>query len=149
DGTLKLAGIPKPPAAPIGSECALFTLAPGFTELGPGNYAIIAGGDTDCFDHLWVTSDYGQSWGHMGTPPPFDRDDADYFAPQASFLSGPVFYLQNFAFGDLFRLSGPEDTSAALTPLRTEGLQLARSVFAVSPVDPNFLYVSDVQSQQM
>jgi hypothetical protein len=56
----------------------------------------------------------------------------------------PSFYLQD-PTGKLFRISGPLNTSAALTEVDT-GLQ---SVDALDPADPNIIYASDPRAGMM
>jgi photosystem II stability/assembly factor-like uncharacterized protein len=125
---------------------------PAYTQIGPGAYAFIGGanGDwiSDLSSDLIVTTDGGHSYTRVG-PVPLPGGLA--YVPQASGpVSAPtIYYLgidPNTNATSLCRVSGPFDPSATATCAL--GLQTPL-VYAVSPVDPNFLYVSDIGAREM
>jgi uncharacterized repeat protein (TIGR01451 family) len=142
---------------------AAFTLPPGSavannfhaTQFGPGSYAFITpDGPTSGSPapppptwKVWITTNSGGTWTQMGptipaTTPPFDIKAS---GPAAS----PTFYLRLKTAGNpqLYRLVGPLNGSASLTEL-TNGVQRA-GTFAVTPANPDILYVSDYQAGQV
>jgi hypothetical protein len=138
--------IPPPPPPPT-PFCGVAPFSNGnLTNFGPGSYAVISSGDSDCFDHLWVTTDSGQTWNEMGPALP---GSPLYVNPKEAGPAGaPTFYLQDCC-GHLFRISGPIDPTATLTET-DNGLQhVDRGAFAVDPANPNLLYASDIGTGQM
>jgi photosystem II stability/assembly factor-like uncharacterized protein len=120
------------------------------TSFGPGSYAVISLGADDCFDHLWVTTDSGQTWKEMGPALPFSPEGlANYVdSREAGPASSPTFYLQDCC-GRLFRISGPIDPTAALTEVDNGLQRVDQGIFAVDPNDPSLLYASDAGAGEM
>jgi photosystem II stability/assembly factor-like uncharacterized protein len=140
-----------PPPEPFGVLCAEGAFSNGnLTNFGPGNYAVISLGSSDCFNHLWVTTDSGQSWNEMGPPLPFSPEgSAAYFDPkEAGQTSAPTFYVQDCC-GRLFKIAGPIDPSAGLTEVDNGLQRVDQGAFAVDPADPNLLYASDSGAGRM
>jgi hypothetical protein len=124
---------------------------PAYTEFAPGAYAFIGGssGDwsSDSTSDLVVTSDGGHTYTRVG---PAELPGGLAAIPQASGpMSAPTFYYLGIDQNDntsLCRVSGPLDNTATATCAQRLQEPLA---YAVSPADPNFLYVSDIGAQRM
>jgi hypothetical protein len=123
-----------------------------YTEIGHGAYAFIASiGTTTTSNELIVTTDGGQGYTRVG-PVPLPGGIA--YLPEASGqVSAPVLYYlgvdnctDTSCITGLYRVSGTLDASA--TVVRAQGLQ-EPTVYAVSPADPNFVYVTDIGARQM
>jgi hypothetical protein len=125
-----------------------FECRPEYVQIGPSAYAFIGPTVEPVPCDLIVTTDGGQTYSRMG---PQQLPGGRAGLPKASgpVASPTIYYL---AFDDstnatgLYRVSGPLDSSATVT--RAQGLQQP-NMYAVSPTDPNFLYVSDIGAQQM
>jgi photosystem II stability/assembly factor-like uncharacterized protein len=137
------------------------------TQFGPGSYAAT----TPSYDtithlpgnHLWVTTDQGATWTQMGPVIPGASFPAEVGPPTT-----PTFYFESYVAADgtvdgklhLYKLSGPIDPTAAVTPIGENGLTAldpsafpnapdVTRLYAVNPTNPNQIYASDTGAGEM
>jgi hypothetical protein len=139
---LSLSGIPGPPNILTLCPSLGLTTAGPLTNFGLNSFALIEGGTEDCFDHLWVTTDSGATWTQMG--PTLPGYPAWIHLKTSNPAGLPTFYIQHVLTPNdgIFRISGPLDGSATVTDISAGLNYVEQGKFAVSPADPNFLYVS-------
>jgi photosystem II stability/assembly factor-like uncharacterized protein len=113
-----------PPAVQFGPRSYVFAT---FDNATPPNWT------------AWVTTNEGGAWTQLGPSP---LPGGAYEVKAAGSAVAPIFYLLLDAGGTrLFRLSGPLNSTATLTPADT-GL-VSPSVWDVDPLNPQRLYAMD------